>query len=260
VIGNYTTPNVGVTVPGILAQGTVGTTAVDLLPYFDGGFASSNRGGSSGVAINFLDDGGAAPLKLNKPANGTTSNQYMLLTHLYEYFGALLGCSMQGGADYPAYSGQSSQYNVHKFMKLSEAEFTYFVTQVALSAMSFGVAADDIHTVGTALNSTFGFMCESAVAVIPAQGAQLQSICTGDGCPMAPNTTCAASNTTIPEPGVANSSLVPSVTVSGTTKPTGSVTGTGTATAASTSSTKNAAAVNGMSFAAVAGGLAAMFL
>ena len=68
-------PNVGVKVPGILAPGTINGTEVNLLPYFDGGLASSNRGGSSGVAVNFLDDGGAVPLMMNMPANGTTSNQ-----------------------------------------------------------------------------------------------------------------------------------------------------------------------------------------
>lgn len=68
-------PNVGVKVPGILAPGMMNGTEVNLLPYFDGGLASSNRGGSSGVAVNFLDDGGAAPLMMNMPANGTTSNQ-----------------------------------------------------------------------------------------------------------------------------------------------------------------------------------------
>lgn len=75
VIGNYTMPNVGIAVPGILAPGMYNGTEVNLLPYFDGSLLSSNRGGSSGVSINFLDDGGAAPLKLNMPANGTTSNQ-----------------------------------------------------------------------------------------------------------------------------------------------------------------------------------------
>lgn len=38
----------------------------------------------------------------------------ILLTHLYEYFGVLLGCSMQGGADYSAYEGDASLYEVHK--------------------------------------------------------------------------------------------------------------------------------------------------
>lgn len=75
VIGNYTQPNVGVSVPGILAPGTYNGTEVNLLPYFDGMLASSNRGGDSGVAINFLDGGAAAPIMNNMPANSTTSNQ-----------------------------------------------------------------------------------------------------------------------------------------------------------------------------------------
>ena len=37
-----------------------------------------------------------------------------LLTHLYEYFGLLLGCSEVGMSGYPAYSGQTSMYKVHK--------------------------------------------------------------------------------------------------------------------------------------------------
>lgn len=74
VIGNYTQPNKNA-VPGILANGTFNGTAVNLLPYFDGSLESSNRGGSSGVSINFLDGGGAEPLKQNQPADDDTSNQ-----------------------------------------------------------------------------------------------------------------------------------------------------------------------------------------
>jgi hypothetical protein len=74
VIGNYTKPNVGIKVDGILAPGEFNGTKVNLLPYFNGGLASTNRGDKA-VAVNFLDDGGAAPLLLNKPANGTDSNQ-----------------------------------------------------------------------------------------------------------------------------------------------------------------------------------------
>lgn len=74
VIGNYTKPNVGIKVDGILAPGEFNGTKVNLLPYFNGGLASANRSGKA-VAINFLDDGGAAPLLLNKAANGTDSNQ-----------------------------------------------------------------------------------------------------------------------------------------------------------------------------------------
>lgn len=58
VIGNYTQPNVGITVPGILAKATFGGESVDLLPYFNGCLKSSNRG--KPTAINFLDGGGAA--------------------------------------------------------------------------------------------------------------------------------------------------------------------------------------------------------
>lgn len=119
VIGNYTQPNVGIAVPGILARGVYNGTNVNLLPYFNGQLASTNRNGSA-VAVNFLNDGGAIPLMMNMPANGTSSAQYRLLTHLYQYFGVLLGCSMQGGSAFPAYAGSGSQYNVHKFMALTK--------------------------------------------------------------------------------------------------------------------------------------------
>merc|ERR1712137_1131142 len=68
----------------------------------------------------------------------------------YEYFGSLLQCSMQGNSAYPAYSGDASQYEVHKFMNLDPNEVGYFITQVA----------------------------------------QLQSICQAEECPIAPNSTC----------------------------------------------------------------------
>ena len=75
VIGNYTQPNKNA-VPGILAEDAMyNGTKVNLLQFFDGSLASTNRDGKKGVAINFLDDGGAAPLEENKPATGTDSNQ-----------------------------------------------------------------------------------------------------------------------------------------------------------------------------------------
>ena len=75
VIGNYSEANVGVKVPGILSPGMYNGTQVNLLPYFSGGLASTNDGGSAGIVQNFLDDGGAAPLMMNMAANGTSSNQ-----------------------------------------------------------------------------------------------------------------------------------------------------------------------------------------
>jgi hypothetical protein len=74
VIGNYTKPNMNA-VPGILAKGQYQGKDVNLLPYFDGTLKSSNRGGSSGVSVNFLDGGGAEPIMKNMAANDEKSNQ-----------------------------------------------------------------------------------------------------------------------------------------------------------------------------------------
>jgi hypothetical protein len=72
VIGNYTKPNVGIAVPGILTP------------------SDHERGTRKLTHISTL------------------------LTHLYEYFGVLLGCSTVGSSGFPAYGGSSSQYQVHK--------------------------------------------------------------------------------------------------------------------------------------------------
>lgn len=257
VIGNYTKPNVGIKVPGILAAGTYNGTAVNLLPYFNGGLASTNTGGSVGRAVNFLDDGGAAPLMMNMPSNTNSSAQYTLITHLYEYFGVLLGCTMQGNDVFPAYAGHGSMYSVHKFMDLSPAEVGYFIEQVAMSAASFGVAQSDLDAVGKALTSTFDVKCAAPAVVVPAQGAQLQSICIQDSCPLAANNTCSAYNATM-MPAVANATLV------GNSSSTASVSKTSSMPSSTGSNpavvSKASAATIGMSFAAAAGGLAALFL
>lgn len=91
-------------------------------------------------------------------------------------------------------------------MDLSAEEVGYFITQVGLSAASFGVATEDVTAVGMALNKIFGYKCSPPTTVVPSQGAQLQSICTGDDCPLAPNATCAAYQAAV-EPLVANSTL-----------------------------------------------------
>lgn len=75
ILGNYTQPNVGVPVAGVAAPGKFMGHDVYMLPYFVGGYASTNLGGQHGVVKNFLDDGGAVPLAMNQPANGTHSNQ-----------------------------------------------------------------------------------------------------------------------------------------------------------------------------------------
>lgn len=74
VIGNYTMPNVGVAVPGILAPAYYMGEKVNLLPYFNGCLKSTNRKNMP-TYVNFLDGGGAAPLMQNMPANNPNSNQ-----------------------------------------------------------------------------------------------------------------------------------------------------------------------------------------
>jgi hypothetical protein len=75
LIGNYTLPNVGIAVNGILKQGTYNGSDINLLPYFDGSLKSTNVGNTA-TNMSFLDDGGAAPLMKNLPSNGNqTSNQ-----------------------------------------------------------------------------------------------------------------------------------------------------------------------------------------
>ncbi|KZZ95854.1 hypothetical protein AAL_04150 [Moelleriella libera RCEF 2490] len=264
VIGNYTMPNVGVSVPGILAPGTSDNKSVNLAPYFNGMLASTNTGKDKGESVNFLDGGGADPLKMNKPANDNTSKQYFLLTHLYQFFGSLLGCSMQGMPGFDAYGGDASMYEVHKFMDLGKAEMDYFIMQVGLAAASFGVAKDDITAVATSLNTVFNQACAPPATAVKAQGDQLQAICIDQStCPKAQNAQC-DKYATVQKPvnatGAAGGSSSAASTGSSMTATTsGSATGTRTAGGSASTST-GAAAANGYSFAAAAAGMAAFLL
>jgi hypothetical protein len=76
-IGNYTEPNVGITVPGIAPETVFNGTSVNLITYFDAAFYSTNDGVHDlGVAKLFLDDGGPVPLSMSQASNGNvTSNQ-----------------------------------------------------------------------------------------------------------------------------------------------------------------------------------------
>lgn len=89
---------------------------------------------------------------------------------------------MQGNETYPAYMGDKSMYDVHKYMALGVYEVAYFIEQVGLSAASFGVATEDVTAVGMALNSLFGYRCAPPTTVIKEQGPQLQAICIEVSC------------------------------------------------------------------------------
>jgi len=142
-------------------------------------------------------------------------------------------------------------------MDLSYAQVGYFIQQVALSGASFGVAESDLAGVGTALNSLFGYRCAAAVTVIPAQGPQLQSICTDAAtCPLAPNNTCSAYDTTISEPKMANGTMNESSTSTQM-----SATPTGTNSPSATASKAAGSVVEiGLSVVGLVGGVAALLL
>lgn len=77
ILGNYTTLNVGIAVAGVASPANYSGHEVNILNYFTGAYYSSNgyNNASTGIAKNFLDDGGAEALLANKPANTNTSNQ-----------------------------------------------------------------------------------------------------------------------------------------------------------------------------------------
>jgi hypothetical protein len=100
-----------------------------------------------------------------------------LLTHLYQFFGTLFGCSKIGTPDFPTYVGDKSMYEVHKYMALDALQDGYFIAQVGLSAASFGVAQVDVVAVSMSLNNLFWNKCAPPAAFVLSQGLQLQVVC-----------------------------------------------------------------------------------
>ena len=163
-------------------------------------------------------------------------------------------------------------YEVHKFMALSNAEVTYFITQVGLAAVSLGVTVADITPVGAALASLFGMRCAPEATVIPAQGPHLQAICIDETCPQAMNAVCASYETVVEPKNATEASATASGTASGTASATGTGTGTatsggasgtatgGSATASTSTVPTGAAVVNVVGFGAVVAGAFALLL
>lgn len=194
VIGNYSATPTGMAVPGILANATVNGEQVSLLEYFNGSKNTTNIGGAPGF-MNFLDGGGPVPLTKNLPSNDSTtctSNQCMLLTHLYELFGNLLGCTAYNSSTFPAYAGGKSMYEVHKFMYLSNAQNLYFIQQVGAAASAYGVSKADVTGVASKLTGLFGVQCSMPASLSPGYDAAPQSICNAGDCALATPSNCSA--------------------------------------------------------------------
>lgn len=187
---------------------------------------------------------------MNMPSNDTSSNQQFLLTHLYQFFGSLLGCSTYGMPGFPAYDGFPSQFAVHRFMNLDENEVGYFIQQVGLAATSFGVTQEDATAVGQSLNMAFGYRCAPNATIIAAQGPNQQSICSADSCPLAEGAVC-DQYAPVVEPANATSSATG--TASGTASPTatGSSTPTGSAPPSETTPVQAGASYAGVNVAAL---------
>lgn len=159
-------------------------------------------------------------------------------------------------------------------MALTNAEVTYFITQVGLSAASFGVATEDITAVGTALGGLFNVRCAPETVVIPSQPAELQSICIAEDCALSPNATCAAYEAVVePSPAtmMGNGTMSAGPTATSTmmggggaaTTTMGGGMGGGSSTATSTPPAQvpaNGAVVNGAGIMAVLAGVVAFFL
>jgi hypothetical protein len=64
-----------------------------------------------------------------------------------------------------------NMYEVHKDMALDVLQIGYFITQIGLSAASFGVAQVDMVAVDVSLN------CAPPATVALSQGLQLQAVC-----------------------------------------------------------------------------------
>jgi hypothetical protein len=167
VLGNKTVTDPAV--PGILAP------EGGLLFYFTGAENTTNQDGVA-VKENFL---------------AGDSNTMMLLDHLYQFFGSVLGCTAAG---FPAYEGDPDMFRVHKFMGISAEENDYFINQVGLSAASFGVSEADVMAIYDYLNGTYNIRCappltasndtpEFLIGTLP-------SICTDDSCPKAMDSMC----------------------------------------------------------------------
>ncbi|RFU26946.1 hypothetical protein B7463_g9387, partial [Scytalidium lignicola] len=231
IIGNYTTPNVGISVRGIAPITNYNGTDVNLLNYFDAALDSTNDGVTPhGVAKLFLDDGGATPLAMSLASIGNTSSaQFNLVTHVWQYFGVLLNCSLQGTDGFPSYKGRQSMYEVHKFMDSTEFEQGWFVYELAQAAKSIGFSDEDTTIWYNTMTGLFSYRCAPPVA-IGNQPPQLQSICVAPSCPLAENADCSLYGEAVP-PTVANATLAGNYT-----KGTNMTRSTGTPTASPTPS------------------------
>ncbi|KAH9894525.1 hypothetical protein F4778DRAFT_783957 [Xylariomycetidae sp. FL2044] len=193
MVGNYTTPNAGVYVPGVIWPSVFRGRPINQMPYFTGELASSNLDDGDlghGVAINWLDGGGPAALRQNLSAFDQDSNQWRYFTHLHEYFAYLLGCSLYGNV-VDRYGGNTNMYHVHKYMTISDLEEQYTNAQFVLAGASLGFADADQAFVRRVLEWLFSRRCSPPKPVPHWAKPAPQAICSEElSCPLSPKPVC----------------------------------------------------------------------
>lgn len=127
-------------------------------------------------------------------------------------------------------------------MVLDPYQVGFFIEQVGMAAASFGVAKSDINAVAMALETLFDYRCAPKMTAIKAQGAQYQSICTDEKCPMAMNSTCEAQPVML-QPLVANKTLAAGEGRMSSTATSTSASGSGSGSGSSSPSATGNAAV-----------------
>jgi hypothetical protein len=194
-------------VPGILAD------EGGLAPFFTGQAGNTTNRGGTPVSINFLDGAG------DLPNPDPSSNTAILLSHLYQFFGALLGCTADG---FPAYEGNPDMLYVHQFMNLNEIQLDYFNTQVALAAQALGVEETDVMTIKSVLDALFNMRCTlplTADSGVPSFLVGTQAgICTAPSCPVADMEACPEAETSTNSP-----TMMTTMTIAPAAAPTGEV-------------------------------------
>lgn len=210
LVGNYTTPNTGVAVNGIMWPGEWKDEAVDLMPWFNGALASSNpcpEDCGQGVSVNWLDSGGPDTLRRNRTSDAVGTNQLCVfhfpiiseqapgqasrqvlgsmadtdtnsyfVTHLTQYFGYLLSCS-SFGTSYQRYNGSTNMYHIHKYMSYNNAQESYTNQQFFLSALSLGFSQRHAHQIWGMLFGLFSQRCEKPNSIPRWAEPTPQSIC-----------------------------------------------------------------------------------
>lgn len=161
-----------------------------LVGFFSGEAGPTTNRNGTAVIINFLDG-------LSTP--DPSSNTAMLLSHLYQFFGSLLGCLAAG---FPPYEGDADMYRVHKFMNATDEQNTFVITQLATSASVMGMSNADAMMFETLLDTLFGAPC---AAPLEASGGAPDflvgtnpTIVTADECQLASPSTPSNSSSTAP--------------------------------------------------------------